>query len=356
MADQRWRSRPVTMPRETADDTARAIGAHVRTHALRHIEVVLHGGEPILAGVDSIRWFAGRVRAEAGAECEVGFSVQTNGTLLTERVLEALLELDVRVGVSIDGAAHDHDRRRRSARGGSYHQVSEALRMLGGRRFRPIFAGLLCTVDLANDPGLTYEALLEFAPPAVDFLLPLGNWTQPPPRREAGSEHTPYADWLIAVFDRWYGATPRETAVRLFDEMINVLLGGRSAVEGIGLSPSRMAVVETNGAIEQCDLLASAYEGAAMTGLHVARDSFDDALRLPAFVAAQLGAAGLPAACGSCELRAVCGGGLRAHRYRAGTGFDNRSVYCADLYRLICHVRGRLVDDLSALSPAGGAR
>ena len=34
-----------------------------------------------------------------------------------------------------------------------------------------------------------------------------------------------------------------------------------------------------------------------------------------------------------------CGGGLYAHRYRTGSGFMNPSVYCADLEKIITHVR-----------------
>ncbi|MGH3248417.1 MAG: aKG-HExxH-type peptide beta-hydroxylase, partial [Trebonia sp.] len=34
-----------------------------------------------------------------------------------------------------------------------------------------------------------------------------------------------------------------------------------------------------------------------------------------------------------------CGGGLYAHRYRTGSGFDNPSVYCGDLEKIISHVR-----------------
>jgi uncharacterized protein len=36
---------------------------------------------------------------------------------------------------------------------------------------------------------------------------------------------------------------------------------------------------------------------------------------------------------------AQCGGGLRAHRYRTGSGYDNPSVYCADLKELIESMR-----------------
>jgi uncharacterized protein len=37
-----------------------------------------------------------------------------------------------------------------------------------------------------------------------------------------------------------------------------------------------------------------------------------------------------------------CGGGLYAHRYRSDTGFDNPSVFCSDLEKIITHVRSGL--------------
>jgi uncharacterized protein len=135
----------------------------------------------------------------------------------------------------------------------------------------------------------------------------------------------------------------------MFDEIINVLLGGQSRVEGVGLSPVRMVVVEADGAIEQSDSLASAYQGAAATGLHVADDSFDAALQLPGLIVRQLGAPALAAECRACRVHRICGGGLYPHRFSQDRGFDNASVYCPDLYRLISHIRSRLDSDVVAL-------
>lgn len=350
MADQRWRSRPHVMSRWTVDRTAARVAEHVRAHALASVEMIIHGGEPLLAGTSGIAYCVSRVRAAVGGDAEVRVAVHTNGTLLDSEYLRLFRELGICVSVSLDGNSTGHDRHRRGHRGAATHAtVSRALQELGQGRYRPLFAGLLCTIDVRNEPVATYEALLEFAPPVVDFLLPHGNWTAPPPERRPHSSATPYADWLIAVFERWYGAARRETRVRLFEEIVNVLLGGQSQVEGVGTSPAAMVTVETDGTIEQSDVFSSAYEGAAATGLDVDRDSFDAALRLPAFIARQLGAAGLPSECRSCGIRRVCGGGLQPHRYRGGSGFDNPSVYCPDLYRLIGHIRSRLAGDLAAL-------
>lgn len=349
MADQRWRRRPKRMSRATIDLTAQRVADHVRTHRLAEIEVVVHGGEPLLAGTKVIDHLVVRMRELVPAVVRV--SVQTNATLLDREFLDLFRRLDVRVGVSLDGDEDANDRHRVRPNGtGTHREVRAALELLCSSSYRDLFLGVLCTVDLGNDPTRTYEALLEYQPSNVDFLLPHGNWTTPPPGFHSGS--TPYADWLIAVFDKWYRAERRETGVRMFEEIINVLLGGHSRVEGIGLSPPAMVVVETDGSIERSDFLAAAFEGAAATGLHVSRDSFDAVLRLPEVRADQGGVAALCATCRACPRSVVCGGGLRAHRYRAGEGFDNPSVYCADLYELIGHVRATLGSDLAALRGA----
>jgi uncharacterized protein len=350
LADQRWRSRTPAMSRETMRHTAKRIAEHAEAHHLSRVDVVLHGGEPLLARREDIEYCVTTLGSTVGGHVETTVQLQTNGVRLDTDHLRSFLRQGIRVGVSLDGDATAHDRHRRHRDGsGSHAQVRRALLALSQEPYHSLFSGLLCTIDLRNDPVDTYEGLLEYAPPVVDFLLPHGNWSAPPPNRVPGAPETPYADWLIAVFDRWYRATRQETRIRLFAEIINVLLGGSPGVEGIGTAPSVIVVVETDGAIEASDMLASAYEGAGATGLHVRTDSFDDALRRPVFAAAQAGAAALAPSCQRCRLLTVCGGGLYPHRYRRGSGFRNPSVYCPDLYRLIDHIRVTLAADVAAL-------
>lgn len=347
MADQSWRDRPRRMSEETAEQTAFRIGDHAREHRVPEVMLILHGGEPLLAGPELITRLVTATRRQAGSHIRVDASVQTNGVGLDDAYLTLFRELGVRIGVSMDGTAAAHDRHRRFASGrGSYAAVTAGLHRLIQPSFRHLFSGLLCTIDLRNDPLATYEALLAFAPPRIDFLLPHGTWAAPPPWRLPHAASTPYADWLITVFDQWYRA-PR-TRVRLFEDIMHLALGGTSATEMVGLSPSRIVVVETDGAIEQADTLKAAYHGAPATGLHVARDSLDAALLLPGVVARQLGRRALSAQCRTCRIHHVCGGGLYAHRYRPGTGFANPSVYCPDLMHLIEHIRQTVQADIDA--------
>jgi uncharacterized protein len=346
MADQSWRDRPRRMSVEIAEQTAVRIGEHARAHALSEIVLILHGGEPLLAGHELIWRLVTATRKEVGPGVGVAVHLQTNGVGLTQSYLRLFAELGIRVGVSLDGDTEAQDRHRRFPSGrGSHAAVAAGLARLGEDEFRHLFSGLLCTVDLRSDPIETYEALVSYGPPHVDFLLPHGTWDTPPPGRSPDSADTPYADWLTCVFDRWY----REpvTDVRLFSDIMRLLLGGTSAGEAVGLAPARMAVVETDGWIEQVDNLKAAYHGAALTGLHVAKDPFDAASYLPGMVARQLGVRGLSAECRSCPIHRVCGGGVYAHRYRSGSGFANRSVYCPDLIGLITHISNTIREDVA---------
>jgi uncharacterized protein len=355
MADQGWRDRPTIMVRDVWQATATRMVEHAATHELREMRVVLHGGEPLLAGRSRLAELISDFRsAFARSPCRLNIQMQTNGVLLDAPMLELLRDHEVRVGVSLDGTPEQNDRRRRRVDGrGSHADVDRALRALTSPRYHQIFAGLLCTVDPTIDPIACYEALLAYAPPAIDLLLPHANWSSPP-GRPAGGE-APHADWLIAVFDRWYDAPRQETGIRLFEDLLALTLGGTSRSEQVGLSPVAVLVVESDGTLEQVDSLKSAYPGACHTGLSVADDPFDAALENAGVVARQIGVRALGETCLVCPVHEICGGGHYAHRYRAGTGFRNPSVYCADMLRLIRHVTGRVSADLARVTAGGPA-
>ncbi|MGW6618961.1 FxsB family cyclophane-forming radical SAM/SPASM peptide maturase [Streptomyces erythrochromogenes] len=341
MADQGWRDQPVAMAPATTARAAQRIAEHAAAHDLPRVDLVLHGGEPLLTAPAALAAPVEAVRAALAAttpRTRITATVQTNGTLITRGRLTALAAAGIRVGVSLDGGLPAHNTRRVDHAGHpGFGAAARGLRLLA--RHPDSYAGVLCVIDLDQDPVETYESLLAFAPPTVGLLLPLANWSAPPPpgpgRRPGG---TPYADWLLAVFERWWHDGARRTRIRLFEEIIALLLGLPATTETLGLAPAATAVIETDGSIEQADSLKSAYEGAAATGMALDTHSFDQLLDHPGFAARQLGRDALAAGCRACELVEVCGGGHYPHRYRAGEGFRQPSVYCADLQVLIRHI------------------
>ncbi|MEU2067429.1 radical SAM/SPASM protein FxsBH, inactivated beta-hydroxylase extension form [Streptomyces anulatus] len=340
-ADQSWSTRPRTISDEAISWTARRLAEHATTHALPSVTVILHGGEPLLAGPARLRRVCEELGSALNGIAELDLRIHTNGVQLSPRYLDLFDEFNVRVGISLDGDRAANDRHRRFANGRSSHpMVMRAVELLREERYRHLDLGLLCTVDIHNDPVAVHDALAGLEPPLVDFLLPHATWDDPPPRPDGSP--TAYADWLLTVFDRWT-EQGRPMPVRMFASVLSSLNGGPSLTESLGLAPTDLVVIETDGQLEQVDSLKSAYEGAAATGFDVFHHTFDEVAAHPGVRARQLGLAGVSETCRRCPVVRSCGGGLYTHRYRSdgGPGFDNPSVYCADLAALIRGIEER---------------
>jgi uncharacterized protein len=360
-ADQSWRARPRVIAAGTVALAGDRIAEHARQHRLAEVRVVLHGGEPLMAGAPRLAEIARALRTAIEPECQLDLRIHTNGVRLSTEFCQVFRAERIKVGVSLDGDQAANDLHRRFANGrSSYQQAVAAIDLLRTDRYREIYAGILCTIDVRSDPVAVYRTLASLDPPDIDFLLPHATWDAPPPGGISTREQAPYADWLAAVYRAWT-ADGKPVRVRLFDSIIATTLGGVSRTEALGLAASDLAVIETDGEIEQADSIKVAYDGAPATGLNIATHSLDDAAAHPAIQARQRGLAGLSRACRQCPVVTSCGGGLYAHRYKASAGFDNPSVYCADLEKIITHVQSGLrpaadsaAQPRSALQLSGG--
>ncbi len=335
-ADQSWRVKPKIIAGTTVRQAAWRIREHAEAHRLGEVHVVLHGGEPLLVGHDGLHGIISTLRSLIDPVTRLDLRIHTNGVLLDERLCELFADYAVQVGVSLDGDRTANDRHRRFSDGRSSHRyVRRALSLLRRPEYRHLYAGILCTVDVENDPIAVYEALLAEAPPRLDLLLPHATWEQPP-NRPPGSR-VPYADWLGRIHSRW-NADGRPLPIRFFDSLLAAWKGRPSESEAAGLDPVDLLVIETDGAWEQTDSLKTAFEDAPATGLDVFSHSVDEAAAHPGVAGRQAGIAALCQTCRECSLVRACGGGLYAHRYSSDSGFDNPSVYCDDLKILIPQV------------------
>jgi uncharacterized protein len=339
-ADQSWRSRPRVMSSATLAQAAARIAEHAQRHRLPGVTVVFHGGEPLLAGCERLAEASAVLRQALVQTCALDLRIHTNGVLLDDSFCEVFREHRVRVGISLDGDQASNDRHRRYASGrSSYAQVVRAIRLVR-EQIPQLYAGLLCTVDLRNDPVAVYRELTTHAPPAIDFLLPHATWNTPPYRPvRPGRTETAYAAWLAVILDAWL-ADGMPMPIRMFDSIIQTSHGGGTLTESLGLEPSDLLTIETDGTLEQADSLKTAFDGAPATGYDVFAHSLDEVAGHPGITARQRGLASLAAQCRACPVVNSCGGGLYAHRYGSGS-FDHPSVYCADLLAFIGYVRSR---------------
>src|SRR5512142_1990677 len=86
--DQTWRDQPTTMSRKTIDLAPMRIGEHARRHEPPYVTVILHGGEPLLAGIEVIGYTAAAVRSAVSPPTRVYLHIQTNGVRLDDTFLD----------------------------------------------------------------------------------------------------------------------------------------------------------------------------------------------------------------------------------------------------------------------------
>jgi len=84
-ADQSWRGRPMVISEEVTAQAARRIADHAAAHSLPAVQVILHGGEPLLAGPARLRRIISTLRTALDGVCDLDLRIHTNGVLLNER-------------------------------------------------------------------------------------------------------------------------------------------------------------------------------------------------------------------------------------------------------------------------------
>ena len=130
--------KPKLMSAEVLQQLLLRIEEHITEHGLVDLPIILHGGEPLLWGVENFSHFAEACAAiSSRTGSAIPIAVTTNGVLIDDRWLDCFEAHDISVAISIDGPAHIHDLHRRTFQGGGTHAaVERAARLLVSRDIR----------------------------------------------------------------------------------------------------------------------------------------------------------------------------------------------------------------------------
>ncbi|WP_158817393.1 cyclophane-forming radical SAM/SPASM peptide maturase YhhB [Methylocapsa sp. S129] len=341
MGDDAWRRQPKRMSPQILEAVADRLGELYAKQG-SEFSVVFHGGEPLLVGPKRFAEICVALRNRIPLSC--GLHLQTNGILLSSDVLDACAEHDVGISISLDGPSATHDRNRVDHRGAPSHAkvLSGVERLLAHPAGAELFSGVLAVVDLDADPGEVYAFLKSIGAPSIDFLYRDGNHDQLPVGK-VSLVSTEYGDWMGRLLDIYLAdATP--VRIRVLDDMLKLLLGGKARKEGIGLNSYGIVVIDTDGAVNKNDTLKSSFAAADRFRAQwsVLTDDLFDIVCSDEFEAYHRSQLPTSPVCLSCQDLAVCGGGMPAHRWSSQNGFTNPSVFCADQHRLIDLMRRHL--------------
>lgn len=352
--DDTFLGKPKVMSLEVIEAIFLKVSAHCRTHCIDAFRFVFHGGEPMLAGKKLIKYFVRRANEVLLPDVKPFFSIQTNGMLITDDWCELFAELNIGIGISLDGTREANDTYRIDHRGrGTYDRVVHGLKLaqnsqaLIQAKKRPT---ILTVINPQVDPLYVYEHFKTLAVNRVNFLFPDNTYDDPPPGIDfmadaPDGEHTPYADWLIKIFDRWFDESDSMN-IRFFSDVINLILGAEISFDVLGTEALEVLVVETDGSIEAAPALRICGNGFTRAGINILTHGLDSALQTKLGSIYHFSKRKLCKKCSICPVKDVCGGGFIPHRYSKERGFNNPSIYCNDLLKLITHIQNKVLAEL----------
>lgn len=337
--------KPKLMNDEVSQQLLRRIEEHVTNHDLVDFPIVLHGGEPLLWGVENFHRFAERCEAiTSRTGCDIPIAVTTNGVLIDKAWLDCFEAHDMSVAISLDGPAHIHDIHRRTFQGtGTHEAVERAARMLVSRDIR------LSALSVCNPAYPPEQYVAFFASCGIthyDIMIPDATVDEKP---------ASVASFYNGLLDLWLEANRSKLTanIRIVTDMITALLANNSPTEGVGYQPVELCTVMTDGSVEPHDVLRIAGHGVTQTTFNIFDHAIDEVRHEPRWQAARDASIHLCEKCRNCKFMNACGGGYLPHRFSSKNGYDNPSVYCDDLYAMFENMQSVLEQQLYVSKPGG---
>lgn len=345
--DKSYLGQPKFMSKETYISFFKKVKIHCLKNNILKFHFILHGGEPLMVGVDYMKSFIKTAKYILEPEVESIFSIQTNGILINDEWCTFIKDYKIGIGISIDGVKSINDKYRIDHKGkGTYDKVIKSIKLLQKNK---IGFGILSVINIEANPIDAYNHFKELGIEAVDFLLPDYTYDNLPPQISSPSLNrldTPYADWLIRIFDVWF-EDKYKLDIRLFKYSICLLLGGQVDFDYIGTSNNDVLVIETDGGIEPVDSLKICGNEFTKLNANIKNHSIDFGLSSPLSKMYHLSKKLVSQQCKVCPILEICGGGFLPHRYSKTNGFNNPSLYCTDLIKLFTHIQYKVISEFS---------
>jgi len=326
------------------------------------LTVIWHAGEPLVVPprfyAEAFERIAGLVEGRAAVQ----HSIQTNGTLIDDAWCDLFRAWSVRVGISIDGPAHIHDRHRKTRAGRGTHRDV----MRGVQRMReaglPFHVIAVVTAEALEEPDVILDFFEQSGIRDIAFNLE---------EREGINRRSSLADadarvaaFYRRIFERARTADGR-LHVRELEQARDAILCGlpERALDGTRYVvneqawPFGITTVDCAGnfTLFSPEMLGQSHPvfGAFTLG-NVHRDRLIDVLATPRFEAL-FGEilAGVARCRRECAYYYLCGGGAPANKLFENGGFDStETAFCRNSIQRPLDVSLELLESVASKARA----
>ncbi len=311
---------------------------------IRLLEVILHGGEPLLLKLDRMDQILQSFIDNLSNLTILRFGMQTNGTIVNENVVQLINKFGIGVGVSIDGVGKHHDKHRIYTSGkGSFDDVVSGIKMLRDSidTTKAPELGIISVATNASEMLSTYNFVTQdLSLNRISFLYPDRTHDQLTGDVKLNGElHTGLLDCFIA-----WSKQPSvyfKNACDYLDVLqekdtsgANINYVTEESILSGYYSPLKMVIIRSDGELYFYDRFLP--EPAEKTLGHnsnynVLSGSLIGYLNSDVYRAMNNAYTSPNDDCNKCKYKTVCTGGELQHRYSISNGFDNKSVYCSQI-------------------------
>lgn len=341
--DSSYMEQPPLMSYDVAERIIKKTCENCIENNINEFLFAFHGGEPFMHHKDFFEYFVVSAREFFPDNISLYFAVQSNGTLITKEIASICNELKIQIGISLDGTKEINDLNRLYRNGKS--TFSDVLKGINNSLLFPYHKktlGLLTVINLDSDPIDLYNLIKQIRVPRFDLLFPYFTYdTFPYSDKLSDTNYTPYADWLIKLFDRWFDDN-EQPDIRMFSGFVRCFFGEEYPNDFFGNFKNGLLVIETNGEIEPIDYLKACGEEFTKTGLNILHNNLSEAYDSELINLYYNSHNILCTACELCPINNICGGANLTSRYSKENGFNNTSIYCKDVMKLISYIQNRI--------------
>ncbi len=343
--DETYKYKPKIFSQELIHILLQRVLDYMNKYKINLYTIVFHGGEPLLAGIEYYKNF---IKIYESIFCTtdktINFVMQTNGTLLNEEFTQSLFELDISIGISMDTTQATNSKYRVYHNNkSSYNEIKNGIdlcnKIIGN-------AGILSVINVDDTPFDAYSHIKSLKVNYANLLFPDENHDTIILNDTRGR----IGKWLIEMFDLWFfDKDKNKPEIPLFSTLVKLIFAFPDGNDIMGKGFGGTMIIETNGDIETNDTLRVCKSGITKSNYNIKYHELESIENVALAELYYYAHHRLPQTCTECVLEDICAGGYLINRYSNERGFNNESVYCEDIAKLICHVQNIIVretDDL----------
>lgn len=332
--DKSWKTQPKVINIKTITKVAERIAEYLKTTNNESFDIIFHGGEPLLFGINNIIEMVHIFKNTLVTDSIITYSIQTNGVLLTPDIISKLFEEGISISVSLDGPKEYNDLHRLDFNGeSSFEKVLQGINFLKETN-SDLFSGVISVIDPRTNPNILFEFINKLDLPKFDLLLPDATYKNKPFLRDTDPDI--YVNWINNAYDVWFNHYSH-IPVRWFDAILATRVGIPSDTDVMGFGSVNLLVIETDGSFTDHDVLKITQPQGAHLNLSVFDSSIADVKKHPQiqYHGYLLTQEGISEKCKKCPIVNACGGGSVPHRFDPVNKFDMPSIYCREIFSVM---------------------